>query len=63
MMAQYRLLAATEIDGNILPAGAVVERPDDWVGPQRTVLPVHETIYPGKSTKAATEPLYVKLDG
>lgn len=56
----YRLLAVAQIDGAILPAGTVIERPHDWIGPQRTLLPVHET-FKGGRTKPMTQALYVRI--
>jgi hypothetical protein len=43
-MARYRLLEAVMLDGAIVVAGTIIERPDDWDGPRRAVRKSHDRI-------------------
>ena len=60
-MARYRLHTACHIDGAFHEAGAVIEKPDDWVGPHRAVVSAHETLTAGAVTHGRNEALYTKL--
>ena len=65
-MARFRLLAPTFLDGRRYPAGAEIDRPDNWRGPTRSVPKRdqetgHQIFSEGRA-QTVDEPLYESID-
>ena len=66
-MPKYRLKHPCQIDGAVYPAGHVIERPEGWVGPMRTVTQGSEMLSIDEKSKTilpkmVDEPLYERIE-